>query len=263
MFSYHLRKVRYPRLAFVVALFAAFIWLGFRPGGTEMGDIFGLLGIARYWAVLAPPLAMTLVPMLGCVWQRDQLHANWRLAQASGPRMRLDRLLNFLAGYSVYAVLLLLCATYAATRLEPGAVSYANLAVITVVGPLAGGYAILLSGYLVGVVTGSVAARVVVVLVMGLLDVVNQLPAAVLSLSGTSLLVARTSAWDPRLAGDELAQLLVPSAAFGVGRLVLCLLLTLALIAVRGNAGQRPRVGISNQTALPSLVGREPQRLGS
>lgn len=233
MFSYHLRRIRYPRMLFLLLVVAAFGWLGFRPGGTELGDTFGLRGAARYWALLTPVVVLLLTPMLDDLWDDTRLQRNWRLAQVGAGRARIDRYVNFLTGFGVCAGVLLVCAGYAAVRLQPGAVSYLNLATILLVGPVAGVYATLLAAYAVGWAAASGAARFAVVAVAALLDITNQLPIPVLSLSGTTRVAAGHGAWTPLLNGSELAAVVAPATWYWLSRLGGCVVLTVVVFAMR------------------------------
>jgi hypothetical protein len=233
MFAYHLRRVRYPRLLFVLLVVAAFVWLGFRPGGTELGDTFGLRGAARYWALLTPIVVLLVTPMLDGLWDDARLQRNWRLAQVGAGRARIDRYLNFLTGFAVCVGVLLTCAGYAAVRLQPGAVSYLNLATVLLVGPIAGVYSTLLAAYAVGWTTASGPARFAVVAGAALLDITNQLPTPLLSLSGTTRVAAGHGAWSPLLDGSELDAVVAPTTWYWVCRLGGCVVLTVIVLAMR------------------------------
>ncbi len=233
MLKYHLRHISYPRLVFLAAVVAAFVWLGFRPGGTEVGHIWGSYGVARYWALITPMTLLMVIPMIGELWNGNRLERNWRIAQVEPTRARKDRFTNFLAGFGVATALLVVFSLFAFLRLEPDVEAYGAFMVVLLVGPLAGMYATMSFGYVCGVVTRSPAARLAVIAAVAMLDIVNLVPTPIVSLSGTSREAARADAWTPDLTDPALLGSTIPSTWFWVGRLTLCVGFTVWLISAK------------------------------
>ena len=233
MFYYHLRKIRYPRLLFLMSTVGAFVWLGFRPGGTEVGDNFGSYGVARYWALITPMVLLLITPMVAGIWDGNRLEKNWRLAQAEGRRARADRFSNFLTGFFVCAVILIVFGFFVLARLEPVPGAYGTYIVVLLVGPLAGTYSAMAFGYVCGLITRSPAVRLAAIAAAALMDIVNLVPTPILSLSGTTRVAAHTDAWMPSLTSTELSGLVVPSTWFLAGRAILCVVLTTWIVGVK------------------------------
>jgi len=229
MLIYHLRRVPLPRWLVVIGVVAWVWWIGFRPGGTEVGYEFGTRAVTRLWAVVTPILVVVVIPMLGRLWRTDRLRQAWLLSQPSLRRAAYDTVGNFLAGYLVFAAFVGVVALVAVAELDTAQLGYADLAIATAVGPMLGAYAVLALGYLIGAATGSAAIRIATVVVAAVLDATNQIPAAWLSLSGLSRTVSRAGVWHPGLQRPTGGQTLLPTLDFLVTRLVMCLVLTIAI----------------------------------
>jgi hypothetical protein len=223
-------------LLIAVAAVGWMLWLGFRRGGTEVGFGFGLWGLGRMYTVLTPILLVTLIPLLGTGWDQPSLVAAWRLTGASPATVVRDRLANVLGGYCVFAAVVLACAGYAAARTAGAPGWLPTLVVVTVAGPLCGGYIAMALSYAAGIGSGVAALRIVVAVVLAGLDALNRLPWAALSLSGTSDAVRRAGGWTPPLRGDSVTGAVAGDAGFILSRLLLVVLATIAVVAVRGPA---------------------------
>ncbi|MER5262005.1 hypothetical protein ABTZ99_07995 [Actinosynnema sp. NPDC002837] len=196
----------------VLAAVTPMIWIGFRSGGTEVGDgLLGLRGIGRYWTVLTPIVLAVTVPLLGRAWRRRRQQVNWMLAPAGPATTSRDTLWNFVAGYLAYAALVLVCSCYLLVRVDAAATPLVAVAVVTVVGPLMGGYTTLALGYVLGELTGQEAIRIVVVVVLAILDAVNYVPSA-LSASGTGRTVEEAGGWEPALDNGPITTVAWPTA---------------------------------------------------
>nr|WP_062339414.1 hypothetical protein [Herbidospora sakaeratensis] len=241
MFAFHLRGMHPGWLVFTGAVLGLALWIGFGGGGaTEIGADFGTWGLARLYAVCVPVLLFVLTPLLERVWGVTGLRRTWRLAQLGGGRAAVDGLAGFLAGYAVYAAVVLVLAGYALVRMGLDAPSVGTVAVVTAAGPLAGGFLVLASGQLAAMWLSTPAARFAVVVLLVVLDATNQLPAAALSVSGTSLLAEGAGVWGPPLVGAEPPAAVVSvDGAFAATRVALGTAL-LAVMAV-GCARRAPR----------------------
>ncbi|MBB5079537.1 hypothetical protein [Nonomuraea endophytica] len=218
MIGYHLRRA--ARARYLLALLPAgwLTWIGFRLGGTEVGDEFGPWGLARYWAIVTALLAAGLVPLLGPLWQEERLRAGWRLAAATPSAVSKDRLRVFLAGFLVYAAGIVVCALFVGGRLYGAAAWLPSLLVVTAVGPLLGGYVLLACCYAINSRWGP-APAIGLAIVMGSLDLANVLP-AVLSVSGTGDVARLSASWTVTFEEPGFAELPLPTWPFLAARLV-------------------------------------------
>ncbi|MFI6296261.1 hypothetical protein ACIBEJ_32025 [Nonomuraea sp. NPDC050790] len=218
MIGHHLRRAVGAR--YLLALLPAgwLTWVGFRPGGTEVGDAFGPWGLARYWAVVTALLAVAVVPLLGPLWQERRLRAGWRLAAASPWAVGKDRFRVFLAGFLVYAAAVVVCALFVGRRLYGAGDWLPSLLVVTAVGPLLGGYVLLACCYAINSRWGP-APAIGLAVVMGSLDLANVLP-AVLSLSGTGDVARMSAAWAITFEEPSFTRLPLPAWPFLAARLV-------------------------------------------
>ncbi|WP_327091380.1 hypothetical protein OIE66_12260 [Nonomuraea sp. NBC_01738] len=224
MIGFHLRKAIGPRLILALVPVAWLTWVGFQPvTGTEVGDSFGPWGLGRYWAIIAPIAAAAVVPLVDAAWREDRLRAGWRLAAASGWAIARDRLRALLAGFAAYGCVIAAGTVFVALRLPGPAV-----AVVTVIGPLLGGYTALCLAYAAGV-RGGTAARITVILLAAVLDLANALPTPLLSISGTGDVAA--ASWSPGFEQAGAAPL--PVAGFLAGRVLLAVAATV-LVMVSG-----------------------------
>ncbi|GAA0978685.1 hypothetical protein GCM10009555_042120 [Acrocarpospora macrocephala] len=236
MIAHHLRATVQARWLLVAAVLGWVVWICFRPGGTEIGAGFGLWGLGRLWAVTAPILVFLVVPLLDRLWHPARLARDWELAQVGGLRAGLDGLANFLAGYAVYAAFVAGLSVVAAARMN-----LLPVLLVTAVGPLTGGFIVLALGHLVGVWWRAPIARYVTVLLLAVLDAVNQVPAILLSLSGTSRQARVAGVWEPALRGTDPSPALRVDQGFLATRLGLaaCLAVLLVLaISCRSPGGE-------------------------
>jgi hypothetical protein len=239
---YHLRRAAQPRLLIPLLIMAGMLQLGFTAGGTEVGDRFGPWGVARLYAVMTPLLLVSLVAVLSRLWHDRDLEDNWLLSGAGRVAVVKDTYRNFLAGFLVYAAFVAALAVFAAFRLADTAAWSMPLLIVTAVGPLSGGYAVLGIAYAVARTLGGAVARSAVVIFLVSLDVINQLPWLPLSASATSLAANRALVWGVSLKGETFVDV-VPSTAFILARVVLVVVTTVAvaLAALRVHRRLYPR----------------------
>jgi hypothetical protein len=230
MLTFHLGRIALPRLAVVAAAAAAMLWIGFRPGGTEVGYEFGVWGIARFWVVMTPIVIVLLVPMLGRLWQIQRLLDSWALSRPSTLRAIADSLFTFWAGFLVYLAFTAILAAFAATQVKHIPAVYDNLAIMTLTGPILGGYWTLAAAYAAGLRYRSAALRIGIVAFIAVVDATNQLPFTVTSLSGTSAMTSKHGAWQPNLFDAQDSEVVRPTVSFLVARLALCVISTLAVM---------------------------------
>ncbi|MBT2231785.1 hypothetical protein [Nonomuraea sp. NEAU-A123] len=238
MFAYHLHRVRIPRLLVIGAGLACVVWIGFRAGGTEVGEGFGLWGMGRYWAVITPCLLFFLVPMLDRLWHKNSLMLGWRLGQVGGARAGIDGLLNFLAGYLVYATFVVVLGIFPAIRMSD---AESSVVLVTVAGPLIGGYMVLMAGHIMAYWMNLQIMRFLTVMLLAILDAINELPTVVWSLSGTSHLVRQAGVWHSSLLGGDPMTAVTVDPAFLVSRAAVCGILTSVFVVAAGRAGRSSR----------------------
>jgi hypothetical protein len=234
---FHLARAARPRLLIAMTVVGWVLWVGFRPGGTEVGPGFGLWGTGRLYALTTPIALVALVPLLATVWSQRRLTYAWHLVGASPLRRGRDQLANFASGYLVFAGLMLACTVFAVARMQhEGRPWLPTLLVILTVGPLAGGYITLAVAYIVAAIARLDVLRIVTVAFLAGLDAVNQLPLVALSLSGTSDSVNRAGYWSAPLRGEMTT--IQPDPDFTLVRLALVAVTSLAVFAVA--AATRP-----------------------
>jgi hypothetical protein len=227
---YHLRHFAPVRLAIVAAVLAPVLWIGFRNGGTEVGARLTVRAIGRYWTVLTPVVVVVLVPLLGTVWRLRTMQRAWLLAQPSRLTMVRDGLANFLAGCLPFAAVIAVLGGYLAAQVDRTTASLVTVGLVTVFGPLAGGYLTLAAGYLAGLWTASSGVRVAVVILLAVLDATSWLPFTVLSVSGTAAPVVRAGSWTTSNFRSDSGHVVGPGPGFLALRVIVCAVLT-ALIA--------------------------------
>jgi hypothetical protein len=223
-----------PRLLLVLAVIAWLTTIGFTTGGTETGDQFGWYGIVRYWMVIAPILLLLLSPLVGAAWNPPLLRATWRLANASPVHMALDRYRNFCAVFLVYAGALLMCCAFLVARIERSPLWLATLVILTVAGPLAGGYLFLGLGYAAEMLTGSAAVRVGLIALAAPVELAGQAPWPALTVSGFTLGDSGVPQWPMSFLEQDLTNVPTPSASYvGVRALALLVATGAVLVAHR------------------------------
>ncbi|MFD0885966.1 hypothetical protein ACFQ08_15565 [Streptosporangium algeriense] len=232
--TYHLRRLRHPRLLLAAVPAGWLTWIGFRPGGsgTEVGDVFGPWGLARYWALVAPLLAAVVVPLVTSAWRESRARSNWSLAGADPSQVAADRYRVFLSGYLVYCAGITLGALFVAGQLGATPGWLPALLVVTAAGPLLGGYTVLALCYVAGT-AGGAAASIALTLVVAVLDLTNTHPWAALSLSGTGDLTLLAGSWNLSFEEPGFASLPLPSPSFIVTRLLLACAATLGVLLAR------------------------------
>jgi hypothetical protein len=191
--------------------------------------------------VTTPCLLFFLVPMLDHLWHKNSLMLGWRLGQVGAARAGVDGLLNFLAGYLVYAAFIVVLGILPVIRMSGSGAAGSTVVLVAVAGPLIGGYMVLMSGHIVAYWMNLRIMRFVTVMLLAVLDAINQLPAVVLSLSGTSRLVRQAGVWHPSLMGGDPVTAVTVDSAFVVSRAAVCVILTVAFVVVAARAGRSSR----------------------
>lgn len=253
MLTYHLHHAVRPRLILVFLAAGWLSWVGFRPGGTELGYDFGWFGVVRYWMVIAPFVLLLLTPLVGSAWDVRRLRADWTLASASRRSASLDGYRSFLAVFLVYAGFVVGGGVFLALRGEPTGTTFASLAVLTVVGPMVGGYTLLAAGYVAEALSSLAVTRITLVTIMIIFELLGQLPAA-LSVSGFLLTDTGVSGWNLTFADTSFVE--VPAAPTGY-LLIRCLLAVVATAAVLAVGGMW-RTEADRSPAEPDLAPSSP-----
>lgn len=207
MLRYHVVRVFRLALLVVLAVVAYLIYMGYRRGSTETGDLFGYSKVLQFWSIIGPMLFLGVTASTpGSSYVRPE-HDPFILTRPTVIRSVLDAIARWAALMAPVILIGIGASLFLSTRVPDAAsatfqtvtgrdpVTVQSVWLVFLVGPVTGAAALLALSETVGVYLASNTLRIVLVGVVALMDATNRLRSPLLSPSGTALGIVQSGSW--------------------------------------------------------------------
>lgn len=207
MLRYHIARVFRPALLLVLAVVAGMVYIGYRRGGPETGDLFAYSKVLQFWSIIGPILLLGVAATTPGGGYAHPEHDPVVLARPSVLRSALDSLARWLALMAPVILIGIGASLFLSARVPDAAsgtfhtdgrldpVTVGSVWLVFLIGPVTGAAALLALSEVIGTYLRSNTLRIVLVGAVALLDATNRLTSPLLSPSGTALGIVQDGSW--------------------------------------------------------------------